>query len=634
MSKINIAVDNQTLLDDIVSCDIKMQESSYCLTVDIQLKSKRFWNLCEPTNQWGDLRIKVIIGDTTYQFLLEERDTESSGSGLGFSIWGRSEQAVLSTPFSRTVTDTEESEHPWQTGSTTASAIVAYVIANYCDSPPSVSWNVTDFVVYKDSFSASNQSPIGIISALASVIGAELVADIDGSLSVESYSVDEGSPVESYNDFDEITQLNESIDIPSGYNAITVNGYDDSGGGGGGGGGGDGGVNASMSTKRQDSGDIYPGRNHVVRLYNWHNQNKSVIAYFDDGSCIPILTISYSTVHYESITEDVRLTFGRGNTSKPDKNGQTEVLGNEDIPLTTVSKTYETQYTDYNVVADAVGDYEIMFYFEDKASTTNYSFSVVAAEGEDDAEDVGICESIVVEKESPTTVVPGSVVKLRVYGKEQSIQPYSDAARPVTTGKWKVDIKTETVTFTNGTATLKYPISCHIKSTNVVQIDYNVSMTPWRPFSLMAKFAPGTSTLKKASFVDNPKYYAIPATVEYYTDYKVYLVTVPLSWISTIFHVWFEIGDCETKAIDLTVESVTAESVTRDITINIKDCATEVELESVTVTIDGSWKGTTDANGNLNLSGIAVGDHTIKLTKTGYLDSDLDDLANDTFTVS
>lgn len=73
----------------------------------------------------------------------------------------------------------------------------------------------------------------------------------------------------------------------------------------------------------------------------------------------------------------------------------------------------------------------------------------------------------------------------------------------------------------------------------------------------------------------------------------------------------------------------TVAGATRDITIHVADYIDATELEDVTVWIDDVNKGTTDSSGELDVDGVAVGGHTLKLTKTGYLDSDADTLLND-----
>lgn len=69
--------------------------------------------------------------------------------------------------------------------------------------------------------------------------------------------------------------------------------------------------------------------------------------------------------------------------------------------------------------------------------------------------------------------------------------------------------------------------------------------------------------------------------------------------------------------------------ITRTITIRVTDYVDEEELSGVTVYIDGVSKGTTDANGELEITNVTVGGHELKMTKSGYLDSDADTLMND-----
>jgi len=78
----------------------------------------------------------------------------------------------------------------------------------------------------------------------------------------------------------------------------------------------------------------------------------------------------------------------------------------------------------------------------------------------------------------------------------------------------------------------------------------------------------------------------------------------------------------------------TVAGATRDITIHVADYIDATELETVSVYIDSVLKGTTDANGELDIDDVAVGGHALKLTKTGYLDSDADTLLNDYIVVT
>ena len=77
-----------------------------------------------------------------------------------------------------------------------------------------------------------------------------------------------------------------------------------------------------------------------------------------------------------------------------------------------------------------------------------------------------------------------------------------------------------------------------------------------------------------------------------------------------------------------------AYSPTRNITISIKDYVSDADVATAAVFIDNVSKGNTDANGEIDITGITVGTHTLKITKTGYVDSDADELLNDYLVVT
>lgn len=594
---INIIIDNKTVIDDVEACEIKQVEGQYCSSVSLSMKSKTFWTLCDPTTNFGTLRIKVVIGGTTYQFLTEERDTTPTKSGVAFTVWGRSKQALLSAPYSKTVNDTDDTTHPWQTGNTTASAIVAYVIANYCSYSVTVTWNAGDFVVYEDSFSVSNQAPIDVIAALANVIGAELVAAADGSLSIEAYSVAEGASVESYNDLDDIVQLGESIDYPSGYNAVTVYGY----------GAGGGGVQATISVERTDEGSIYPGRYCAVRVYFYHSKGFEPLVAFSDGY--------HGWVGHgaETITEDVQLIFGRGSTSKTSTSGVTEVTGNSSVPIRTVSVTYLVAYVDYILRGDEVGDYAAMFYFSDKSAYSVYSFSVSETTEET------LCSYTSIVKYSPETVTPGGeVVLIDVYGVWIPTLYESDGSRAsfVYTTEERI---TEEIVMVNGQGTLSKPFYS----------DFNISgynIARWDSSSVTTTVG---STAISAP-VDGDSEYYVHVSVWYFTRRSRYRVAVRENWNRSTYYVWGKPEGCD-NMVYLSIS--VSEQGTDDVVLNVSNWASGVDVSGVDVEIDGVWVGQSDSNGNISVAGLALGDHTVKLTKDGYLQSDLDDIENSSFTV-
>jgi hypothetical protein len=613
---INVIIDNKTVLNDLVSVGVTQQEGAYCNSVSLSLKSKTFWDLCDPTTDFGTLRIKVVIGSDAYEFLIEERDTTSVSPGVNFTVWGRSKQALLSKPYSKTINDTGSTSHPWQSGTTSASAIISYVLSNYCDYAVTVDWTVENFAVYADSFSVSNQSPIEVISSLAAVVGAELMANMDGSLSINAYSVAEGAAVESYNDLDDIVSLSESADYPSGYNAVTIYGYDPGGGGGSS-------VSATITAERYGStGDIYPRRDHTVRVY-YYTKNAPILNSAESGDC------KFKGSGVESITEDVTLIFGKGNTSKTNTVGKTEVTGGDvNTPIEVKNVTYNVLYRDYTVSSSVVGTSKVMFYTSDKAAYTVYSYTV---EEEDDAEPGGAvidtCSGISVEEASGETITPGDNVLIRVFGQKPS-GAFSDADKPTFTKEDIEIIEDEDVTFKNGVASVSSPIAAQVRSGDLgwqsVVIKYEGINSTQHP-----TYADGSKEITQSSFVDVDAYYNVAASVSYHTQFYEYEVTIPSDWDNEAFLIWFTFTGCSTQDIEITLDPGGNTSTT----LNISNYYSSAVIEGVRVVVDDVWVGNSDADGNVAIPKISRGSHSVKVTKEGYLDSDLDDIENSSFVV-
>lgn len=67
--------------------------------------------------------------------------------------------------------------------------------------------------------------------------------------------------------------------------------------------------------------------------------------------------------------------------------------------------------------------------------------------------------------------------------------------------------------------------------------------------------------------------------------------------------------------------------------LQVKNFCDDSIIEGARVYIDGADKGLTDVNGVIYIGIIAKGSHTLKVTKTGFIDSENDSLNNDSFEV-
>lgn len=95
--------------------------------------------------------------------------------------------------------------------------------------------------------------------------------------------------------------------------------------------------------------------------------------------------------------------------------------------------------------------------------------------------------------------------------------------------------------------------------------------------------------------------------------------------------------DSASTSIVINFDTATEPAEPRDIELLVVDYCTEAVLPDAVVVISGpngySYTGTASGTGIVSLPGLYPGEYTIKTTKAGYLDSDLDAIANDRFTV-
>lgn len=83
-----------------------------------------------------------------------------------------------------------------------------------------------------------------------------------------------------------------------------------------------------------------------------------------------------------------------------------------------------------------------------------------------------------------------------------------------------------------------------------------------------------------------------------------------------------------------TVTYESAETSPIPIDLKVSDFCSEEVVEEVRVYLDGESKGTTNSNGRIYLGMLVPGTaYSLLMTKDGYVDSDLDILYNDSFTV-
>lgn len=80
-------------------------------------------------------------------------------------------------------------------------------------------------------------------------------------------------------------------------------------------------------------------------------------------------------------------------------------------------------------------------------------------------------------------------------------------------------------------------------------------------------------------------------------------------------------------------ESLVVSTDIRDVVINIKNYVDVNNIEGAMVYIDGVLRGTTDIDGELTVTDLSVGGHSLQVSEAGYIYSADDHLLNDYFVV-
>lgn len=84
--------------------------------------------------------------------------------------------------------------------------------------------------------------------------------------------------------------------------------------------------------------------------------------------------------------------------------------------------------------------------------------------------------------------------------------------------------------------------------------------------------------------------------------------------------------------VDFTEDFIT-ETYQKDVILTVRDACSREVLDNASVYINGIFSGKSDSEGLVKLGSMKSGTYNLKITKDGYLDTDLDTIKNDSFTV-
>jgi len=246
-----------------------------------------------------------------------------------------------------------------------------------------------------------------------------------------------------------------------------------------------------------------------------------------------------------------------------------------------------------------------------------------------------------------TDIEPGAVVVFNAWGinraslKNLSVRQGCD--RSLGSGIWRSlsysdRVYQEKVSFSDSNkAQLTYPIGSILRITAMsefvnVDVEGNAECMRTRGSNMKNTFSQiGSSCI---GVVDLNAKLNGSANVHYLRSQyvKSWYWTVPNVTADFIFYVFDDQVVVHKEAIS--VEEVDTGAFFKDVTIFTREYTSLAIIPEAEVIIDGSSRGYTDSNGLLDVSQLEVGEHTIKVVKSGYIATDEDDLDNEKFTVS
>ena len=228
-------INGSNVSDNIESWQISIDSDSYVNSATINFLDKSNFSNCDPLLNIGEKRLKIILDGDDYEFLLERRNLSRDPKSGNFSIWGRSSIALLDVPYAIPITDKEVVEengnwicpdddsyvpHIWQTQDRLASEIIENVIGDF-----NLVMEIDDFLVKREIFVVSNETPIEIVNRLASIVGAYVRTDFSDNVIVRYYDYNViGTSQVTFTDLENILLLNERVGFPQGYNRILIRG--------------------------------------------------------------------------------------------------------------------------------------------------------------------------------------------------------------------------------------------------------------------------------------------------------------------------------------------------------------------------------------------------------------------------
>jgi len=369
-----------------------------------------------------------------------------------------------------------------------------------------------------------------------------------------------------------------------------------------------------------------------IKLYGWHPAGAALYVEYPAGTYYTYLTVSKfrSNEFQREITDYV---YGWGARSLWDLQGRAREYRDDYRFIASKSgrTDYFSAYEWYTFRPDTAGDHTLRFYFGDPAAPDAESSITLNVIEEGAAEPAASDSQLSLKRVDSGAIHPGDAHTVRVYyyhPEAATLNTWRMSGVTVSMSGSGTENVTETVQLRNGhgstsgfdrnglndvdvPALAGQEIAYYDVTYQATYNDYNVT----------------------GALADTPY-----AALFYYDEYgevgrveQIYAFTAqdPAPGVYT------DQTSCESAGYYWYNDAChpdPPQTVTR--TIWVYDYLTEANVAGAYVAVNGVNKGQTDSNGQLAVTGLVVGQsYTLKITKTGYIDSDTDEIANDNFTV-
>lgn len=599
-----------TTLQTVRNVGISSDQNSFCNQVDLEVSLDE-QELLEEALSNQEL-LTITLGTVDWRFLVERIRRTHPLESLLVQVWGRSPTAKLWDKKYVELVEAGDYENLLASAAVGQLASAAGINVG--------SFLIEDFLIPQSSLEELGSAlPGEIISRICEAASAVVLSSPGGELIVDyAYpvpvkSLDEAS-ANLITEWDDLLSFDEAVEPGTGENEILVEGT------------------GSTHQRRfiieldnernNDRTSFFPGTEAYVRVYPVPGFDYTVQV--SAGQVQRLRTYSEEVENEEIVVQDGRISTdypiqalrsyswtGRNlGTPELETPGDTELIlsslpfGCPGVGVLTVS--YQTEYDLYKVTFSGSG--KVLLCAQDLDESVIQTFSI-SFRADDLSESLSL--EIDEERTGTTSPAPGAEVWIRAWTDKRIVEFGSTAGR-VQAGPWNVhEGMEETVEFYDS------------DEASLQQAAVRLNSTEWLGRASLGAVVCAGKTLRAAQ-----SGYGV-LRVSYDTRYALLSLSQVNERIPVI--VWAE--DSDGRKGHLLID-FGEEGEEKDVYLVVKDFCSDLPVAGATVRAGGQVYGPTGPDGRVYLGRRQVGQRLeIEISAPGYVDSNVDALANDAFTV-